>query len=1230
VKKGSLALAVMVAISGFLRLTGPGATSSAPRTAEVSPKKNEIPTRAVSWYQHDFDGMVQGFCGESSRCLQAHFVVAVLPDPVHTHLALVFDRSIEALQQAAQRQGYEFDRSILPWDRTPHQDTDLEKRQKELQEQAIRESQPGLLIFREGLSRWRGRESLAAAARLKDPNAPAPAPHEEPLFVLVVGETPTAGLRTKQFQQALGIMKKIRGKSAGKGNPLLILGPTFSGSLESLKSELLQDHDPGAFPDTFVYSGTITDADSMNRFAEPPAPAAQPLPLHFASFQENDDYVRDQFIQFACSNDYSAEQIAILSEDETVFGGQNSSETPTKEKLEACAKDNRGGPQDVVHLHFPREISYFRSAYQKEVVGQQKPDAAAPGASTLPLDLGETGNDDDSVSPFASTLTPLSQEAVMLGVLSELQKHHIKFTILYATDPADQLFLARYLRTGYPQGRVVITAPDLLLSREEDALLRGVLGISAYALVPGLKDRLCHWEVSDPIHEDQLFVSSLSIGTFNAMIGLLSLEGQHSGDAVPSAPYAEYGTPALENPSGSARCGNRPLLWVTILGRDGFWPITAITAEHLIRSDRHDPIAYLSLEDAHQTSLKPADSPLSAPQNELPHIPGAWKVAYCLCFVFFVIHAFLSCSGSILADSEARTQFASTDDWRDAVIVALGALALVTVFVVLLFTESPTIIFEQPFFRSWTGSMWLPFLLFVSATLWDLGKRREQPWVAIAFALSLCLMVGWQVLAWFPLSIEEPDSHWRFFQDEKISVYWSTRVLHITSGVSPVLPVLLLLAAGYWWMWQSLRGISLVDLRRPRLPLKKDLGPFSYRLSEIEANQLRSAAHPFVLVWQVWIPIAVLLGGALVTVLDLGHPVQTMEGAAYDWGYTLLLALMIAGFLACLLKLVCAWSKCREVLAALDRLPLREAFSRMKRLSWHSMWNPGGSTLRETYKLMSRGIENLTRLKSLSQDWSTPLTDGVRWKVIAQIEKITKAREELLAVYGTIAGEAEETTRTGGTITAFFSAINTFPSYIRERYAKNRERGTDLKLLMQKIETLQGEMAKMAAVLIADVLKPLWDAETALVVSEDEKVPKVPLSPFRALAEEYAALTYVNFLVTVLLRMRTMVINAIGIYVLIVISMNVYPFEPHPALQTLAIVLLASLGAAVGVVYAEMHREAILSRLTSTGTGELGWDFWLKLLSAGAIPVFSLLAVQFPQINQFLFSWLEPALQAVK
>jgi hypothetical protein len=183
---------------------------------------------------------------------------------------------------------------------------------------------------------------------------------------------------------------------------------------------------------------------------------------------------------------------------------------------------------------------------------------------------------------------------------------------------------------------------------------------------------------------------------------------------------------------------------------------------------------------------------------------------------------------------------------------------------------------------------------------------------------------------------------------------------------------------------------------------------------------------------------------------------------------------------------------------------------------------------------------------------------------------------------------------------------------------------------MQGIETIQAAMAKMTALLITDVLKPLWDEESTPVVSVDEKIVKMPLAPLRVLAEEYSALTYVNFLVTVLLRMRTMVMSAIGMFVFIMLSMNVYPFEPHPALQTLAIALLVLLGAVVAYVYAEMHREAILSRLTSKGTGELGWDFWLKLASAGAIPVFSLLAVQFPEINQFLFSWLEPAMQAVK
>jgi hypothetical protein len=1294
VKRGGFALALLFAISGLLRVAGPGAASPPRTEAKLNKAQTSSEKPVTTAYPEDLRHTIADSYGEMTeelvdkRPLADHwnvpdadrphvrFVIAILPDPIHTHLALTFDRGIEALQQAAQRMGYGFDRAILPWDVHPASaPDDLAKRQAAILEQRERESYPGLLIFHEGPQHQKDRETANGAR-------PEPSDHHsEPLFVLVVAESPTGGLRRQQFGRALNIMKEISGESTeSKSQPLRILGPSFSGSLESLNAAL---RSVSGRP-IFVYSGSVSDSASITRFSRPDS-------RYFSSFQENDEYTRDQFIQFVCSNDYSPDEIATLSEDETVFGAlapsvPNSASGRSSKKSSAHSSEGVSTPQagefhpdllpacadyldnkdpnrhkDLVQLHFPREISYFRSAYQKETAAQQKSDAKS-GASTLHLDLQEARGDDDSVSPYAIAQNPLSQEAVMLGILTELQKHHVKFTIVYASDPADQLFLARYLRTGYPQGRVVITDPDLLFSREEDALLRGVLGISAYALVPGLSDRLNPWNESQEAHLDHLFVSGTSVGVFNAMLGLLAVspENNPGRNHVPFAPYDSYGIALQDNPASSPERNARPLLWLTILGRDGFWPLTGLAdVKSLNAADNQLPVTDLGDLCPWAASTLPTENPPRPPSTDdaapppktsadkshpsaTHHIPPAWGIAYGLCFLMLVVHTFLSFSGSILADTEASTQFARTPEWQDAFIVALGALALATAFIVIMFVRSPHPFWDWPNFSGWTQVLWIPFPLFVVATLWDLGRLREKRGVAVTFAVALLVIFCWQIVAWYPMPAWLPASV-SMLEDERISVYWSTRVLHLSSGLSPVLPVLLLLGAGYWWMWQSLRGVMLVDLRRPRLPQKDDLGSFSYRLSEIEADELRIAAHPLFFTWRVWMAILVPLVFAFGTVLDLRHPVQTIEGEAYDWGYALLLAVMLAVFLTCLFKLMWTWSKCRQILAGLDRLPLREAFSRMERLSWRSLWNPGGSTLRETYKLMSRGIENLIRLKGQIQDWRSPLSDAARWTATNQIEKIAATREEAFKIYLRIVGDetdgktardkkAKRSFDFAGFLAgaAYFLRITPFPAAVKKRYRKYEKRSNDLLKLLESIESIQAEMAKMSARLICDVLKPLWNEESAPVVSSDERIAKTPLSPLRVLAEEYAALTYVNFLVTVLLRMRTMVMSAIGMYVFIVISMNVYPFEPHPALQTLAIVLLVMLGVVVAYVYAEMHREAILGRLTSKGNGELGWEFWLKLASAGAIPVFSLLVVQFPEINQFLFSWLKPALDAVK
>jgi hypothetical protein len=70
--------------------------------------------------------------------------------------------------------------------------------------------------------------------------------------------------------------------------------------------------------------------------------------------------------------------------------------------------------------------------------------------------------------------------------------------------------------------------------------------------------------------------------------------------------------------------------------------------------------------------------------------------------------------------------------------------------------------------------------------------------------------------------------------------------------------------------------------------------------------------------------------------------------------------------------------------------------------------------------------------------------------------------------------------------------------------------------------------------------------------------------------------------------------------------------------------------AVVGIVFAQMHRDTTLSHITDTEPGQLGSSFWLRLASFVAFPVFSLLASQYPEIGNFLFSWLEPSLHALK
>ena len=399
------------------------------------------------------------------------FVIATMPDPTHTHLTLTFDRQIAAVMEAAQQQGYLFSRSFLPWDTTQHPESStLATRLAAADWPSQVESLPGLMIFRKLL-----------------PVDPCDA--AKVLFVFVVGERPTGGIDKQQFLNALQIMATIRDrpKASPPDTPLLILGPNFSGSLYSLHYLLEDDSDTRP---VIIHSGTVSSYRTVRWFQS----RCRKRVVVFRSFQESDLYALQHFLAFAVGQQkYDDKDIAIVSEDETAYGDQalklrqdEHQTIPAQHSLHILIRLN------IPHFYFPRDISHLRSAYQQQIQAATTSNSnSGPARNTLPLNIEDTGSDDDSVRIYSPGQTPLSEEAILQGIVSDLQKHHSVFVVSQATNPLDMLFLSHYLRRAYPEGRIVTIGEDSLLSREVDEpRFQGILALTSYSLLPGIDDQV--------------------------------------------------------------------------------------------------------------------------------------------------------------------------------------------------------------------------------------------------------------------------------------------------------------------------------------------------------------------------------------------------------------------------------------------------------------------------------------------------------------------------------------------------------------------------------------------------------------------------------------------------------------------------------------------------------------------------------------------------------------------
>ena len=955
---------------------------------------------------------------EAKELPHLHYAIALVPDPVHTHLSLLFDRSIESIEEAAQDEGFTYNSSWLPWQ--------TDKRQYQLRVEQLaddkgrdaREACPGILSFRKSLD-----------AEGQDAGSGTATPFADGLIVFVVGEQPTGGLNVNQWENAIHWLRTSADPADTDVKMLHVLGPTFSGSLPSLEQRLVHLFKPAPsagttatsaapFKGAYVFSGTVGSCQSVEWFEKSVA-AVDKLPVRFGVFQENDDLQIHRFLEYLAvesGDPKSLRDVAIVSEDETAYGA--APEVPSgNEQAASLDLCDYPYPYDVrpVRLFYPRDISAVRVAYQKQALFSRQSSSTTEsghGAQTILRSDGdeESSGEGDTVANYSSQQSALAEEADLYGLVSFLRSHHTRYVVLRSTNPLDYLFLTRFLHHVYPEGRVVTVGSEILFRREVDTTeFRGTMALTNYPLLPMLQDWTRVSEDTEPDaegrpaprygHAHRVFAANEAEGGYTAMRVLLDrreVPETSVPEAVPEGEYLELpnfkeNLPDSTDPFWRYKESLLPPTvklhtdtWITVLGRDGYWPVAMLSKETTPVVEAKKVYSLTSESNSKATPRPPPTTVAEVkagaePAYYLPDqflwSPQSWRLFLAVVMLVILWHTAGCSNKEGLSSVYVFNAFRPRKEISHNILIGFSsasafalALPLIAPWVSLPSHQylSPNAI--EAHIAAWLlvvcGIILLKILAGKHA---QVSESRYRYWAASAFLAALALLVGVNLL---PIDFDMRAAN-------AITFYY--RSVHLNNGVSPSLPLFFLMVGLYVWSWQILAGDSLLCEGKPLLPKVCPLiGPRNWneisrhypRISSRLAEVIDWLARPWTLPAGVWLPAAVVVGLCLISFIR-GMPVLTFEGAGYtrvlNFGLLLAVALM-TGEAA---RLFLTWRKLVRLFTALGRTPLCRTFQAMRSISPSSLWSMSGSVPRTQYMFFDVQLRIAKRLRYLLA------TDGV-------------------------------------------------------------------------------------------------------------------------------------------------------------------------------------------------------------------------------------------------------------
>jgi hypothetical protein len=131
------------------------------------------------------------------------------------------------------------------------------------------------------------------------------------------------------------------------------------------------------------------------------------------------------------------------------------------------------------------------------------------------------------------------------------------------------------------------------------------------------------------------------------------------------------------------------------------------------------------------------------------------------------------------------------------------------------------------------------------------------------------------------------------------------------------------------------------------------------------------------------------------------------------------------------------------------------------------------------------------------------------------------------------------------------------------------------------------------------------------------------------MAEDFVALRVATFVNHVISHLRNLLTFALLAGLLLVLSMSSYPVQPRRLVMIFSWTLVFVTAAAGFALIVRMRRNEILSRLSGTTPGSVGFDFSLfsQLGVYVVLPVLAVLSNIFPDLRDWIFPWIDPIRQ---